>query len=172
MRLTLTLSARAASRSSEIPLDTPSSISLGKGSLNSGERTLSACRSLHSAATNFCLTRNSWAMNEGRQKFAIAECDRQQARGVRSPERCLRRSELNGSLAAYEKFSRSTPFAHQFGARTNAIAKASIHVRGHDETQACRRASAIAGWQMGCFRLRRCRSGSEHEDFAFVDCAC
>ena len=25
------------------------------------------------------------------------------------------------------------------------------------------------GWQMGRVRLRRCRSGSEQEDFAFVD---
>src|SRR5512132_2072882 len=109
-------------------------------------------------------------MNEGRQKFAIAECDRQHARGVRSPpERCVRRSELNGSLAAYEKFSRSTPFAHQFGARTNAIAQASIHVRRHDETEARRRAGAVAGWKMGRIRLRRCRSGSEYEDFAFMD---
>jgi hypothetical protein len=72
-------------------------------------------------------------------------------------------------LAAYEKFSRSTPFARDLGARANAIAKASIHIRGHDETQARRRAGAIAGWQMGRVRLRRCGSGSEHEDFAFVD---
>src|SRR5712675_2048066 len=108
-------------------------------------------------------------MNEGRQKSAIAECDRQHARGVCSPERCLRLSELNGSLAAYEKFSRSTPFARYLGARANAIAKASVHVRGHDETEARRRAGAVARWQMGCFRLRRRRSGSEHEDFAFVD---
>src|SRR6478672_4247757 len=107
-------------------------------------------------------------MNEGRQKFAIAECDRQHARGVRSPERSLRWSGLNGSLAAYEKFSRSTPFGGHLGARTNAIAKASFHIRGHDETEARRRAGAVAGWQMGCFRLRRRRSGSEHEDFAFV----
>src|SRR6476619_276962 len=108
-------------------------------------------------------------MNKGRQKLAIAECDRQHARGVRSPERCLRRSELNGSLAAYEKFSRSTPFARDLGARANAIAKASIHIRGHDETEARRRAGAVAGWEMGGVRLRRWRSGSEHEDFAFVD---
>ena len=90
-------------------------------------------------------------------------------RGVRSPERCLRGSELNGSLAAYENFSRSTPFARHVGARANAIAKASIHLRGHDETEARRRASAVAGWQMGRVRLHRRRSGSEHEDFAFVD---
>ena len=136
---------------------------------DSGERTLAACWSPHSAATNFCLIRNSWAMNGGRQKFAIAECDRQPARGVRSPERCLRRSELNGSLAAYEEFSRSTPFARQLGARANAIAKASIHIRGHDETEARRRAGAGARRQVGRVRLRRCRSRSEHEDFAFVD---
>src|SRR5882757_7596040 len=108
-------------------------------------------------------------MNKRRQKLAIAECDRQHARGVRSPEGCLRRSELNGSLAAYEKFSRSTPFARQLGARANAIAKASIHLRGHDETEASRRAGAVARRQMGLIRLRRRRSGSEHEDFAFVD---
>ena len=113
---------------------------------------------------------DSTPSNERRsQKFAIAECDRQHARGVRSPERCLRRSELNGSLAAYEKFSRSTPFARHLGARANAIAKASLHVRRHDETEARRRTGAVAGWQMGRVRLRRCRSGSEHEDFAFVD---
>src|SRR5881394_719178 len=102
-------------------------------------------------------------------KLAIAECDRQHAGGVRFPERSLRRSELNGSLAAYENFSRSTPFARHVGARANAIAKASIHLRGHDETEARRRASAVAGWQMGRVRLRRRRSGSEHKDFAFVD---
>src|SRR4029077_16773966 len=166
----LTFSMRAASRSIEMPSARPGNISLGKAcSLTSGERTLLACWSLHSAATNFSWTRNSWAMNEDRQKSAIAECDRQHARGVRSPERCLRQSELNGSLAAYEKFSRSTPFARHLGARANAIAKASIQVRGHDETEARRRASAIARRQMGCFRLRRRRSVSEHEDFAFVD---
>ena len=88
---------------------------------------------------------------------------------MRSPERCLRGSELNGSLAAYEEFPRSTPFARHVGARANAIAKASIHIRGHDETEARRRASAVAGWQMGRVRLRRRRSGSEHKDFAFVD---
>ena len=67
-------------------------------------------------------------MNEDRQKFAIAECDRQHARGVRSPERYLRRSELNGTLAAYEMFSRRDTVARHFGARANAIAKASIHI--------------------------------------------
>src|SRR4029077_6339867 len=97
------------------------------------------------------------------------ECDRQHARGVRSPEPCLRRSELNGSLAAYEKFSRGIPSALHLGARANALAKASIYLRRHDETEARRRAGAVAGWQMGGVRLRRCRSGSEHEDFAFVD---
>jgi len=110
-------------------------------------------------------------MNEARKKFATRESfrSRQHARGVRSPERCLRCSELNGSLAAYEKFSRSTPFARYPGARANAIAKASLHFRRHDETQAGRRAGAVAGWEMGGVRLRRRRSGSEHEDFAFVD---
>src|SRR6476660_9493695 len=104
-------------------------------------------------------------------KFAIRESfrSRQHAKGVRSPEGCLRCSELNGSLAAYEKFSRSTPFARYLGARANATAKASIHLRRHDETEARRRAGALAGWQMGCVRLRRRRSGSEHQDFAFVD---
>src|SRR6478736_3119132 len=97
-------------------------------------------------------------MNKGRQKFAIAECDRQHARGVRSPERCLRCSELKGSLAAYEKFSRSTPFARYLGARANAIAKASVHVRGYEEPEARRRAAAVPGWQMGLVRLRRRRS--------------
>jgi hypothetical protein len=31
-------------------------------------------------------------------KFAIAECDRQHARGVRSPEHSLRRWQLNASF--------------------------------------------------------------------------
>src|ERR1700746_552727 len=47
----------------------------------------------------------------------------------------------------------------------NAIAgstKASVHIRRHDETEARRRAGAIAGRQMGRVRLRRCRSGGEH----------
>src|SRR5947199_3313484 len=87
------------------------------------------------------------------------------------PGTLLRLSKLNGSLGAYEKIFRSTPFACRLGVRTNAIAKASIHVRGHDETEARRRADAVARWQMGRLRLRRCRSRSEHEGFALVDCA-
>ena len=53
----LTLSARAANRSSEIPSTRETVVSLGKAcSLNPGERTLLACWSPHSAATNFvCL---------------------------------------------------------------------------------------------------------------------
>src|SRR4051812_40306014 len=111
----------------------------------------------------------SWAMKERgkspRSQNAIANTPEACA----PPEGSLRSSELNGSLAAYEKLSCGTPLTRHLGARANAIAKAPVHVRGHDETEACRRAGAVAGWQMGCFRLHRCRSGSEHQDFASVD---
>src|SRR5205814_9126298 len=66
----------------------------------------------------------------------------------------------------------SRSFTHQFRrSRADAITnyQACIHLRGHDETEARRRAGALAGWQMGRLRLRRRRSGSEHQDFAFVD---
>ena len=44
-------------------------------------------------------------MNEGRQKFAIAECDRQHARGVRSPEmslQCNRRTRYCSAMVKIE----------------------------------------------------------------------
>ena len=130
-----------------------------------GERMSLTCWRSHSAIANFAIV----GRKTPNQKFVAAECGDQHATSVRSPERFLLRSELNGSLAAYEKFFRSTPFARHFGARTNAIAKAPIHIRGHDETEARRRAGAFAGWQMGRVRLHRCRSGSQYQDFAFVD---
>jgi hypothetical protein len=63
-----------------------------------------------------------------RQKFVAAEYGDQHAGGVRSPEGRLRRLQFNGSLAAYEEFSRRSPFARYFDARANAITKASVHV--------------------------------------------
>src|SRR6516164_6527308 len=130
-----------------------------------GERTPLTCWRSHSAIANFAIV----GRKTPNQKFVAAECGDQHATSVRSPERFLLRSELNGSLAAYEKFFRSTPFARHFGPRTNAIAKTPIHIRGHDETEARRRASAVAGRQMGRVRLHRCRSRGKHEDLAFVD---
>jgi hypothetical protein len=47
---------------------------------------------------------------------------------VRSPERFLRRWELNGSFAAHENFSRIHSHARDLGARANAIAKASFYI--------------------------------------------
>src|SRR5262249_3539582 len=130
----LTLSARTASRSSETPSMRPGSISLGKGrSPNSGERTLSVCRSLH-PVDELLFDSELPGRDEGRQQFAIAECERQHARGVRSRERSLRRCELNGSFAAHENFARSHSHARHPGARASAIAKAPLQVRGHDKT--------------------------------------
>ena len=105
-----------------------------------------------------------------RQEFVAAESGDRHAKSTPSPERFLRRPALDGSLAAYEKFSRSVPFGRNIGARANAIviAKTAIHIRGHDETEARGLASAVAGRQMGGVRLRRCRSGGEHQDFTFV----
>src|ERR1044072_7650927 len=104
-------------------------------------------------------------------KLAIAKYDPQHARGVRSPERLLHRRSFGHSFAAHENISGNHPFVCELSARANAIAETPIHVRRHDEPQARRRAGAVAGWQMGCVGLRRCRSDGEQEDFAFMDCA-
>jgi hypothetical protein len=51
---------------------------------NSGEHTLAACWSRHSAETNFPFRLNSFGGVA--KKFAIAKCDRQHAASVRSPD--------------------------------------------------------------------------------------
>jgi hypothetical protein len=53
-----------------------------------GERTLSACWSPYSAATNFLVGSHREASCRTVEKFAIAERDRQHAESVRSPELC------------------------------------------------------------------------------------
>src|SRR5436190_7932065 len=73
------------------------------------------------------------------------------------------------SFAAHENISRNPTFICEFPARANAIAKASFHTRRYNGLKARRRGCAIARRQMGCFRLRRCRSPRKHEDFALVD---
>jgi hypothetical protein len=55
---------------------------------SSRERTLAACWSPHSAATNFSCGRGP-ACEDSIDKFAIAECDRPHAGSVRSPEICV-----------------------------------------------------------------------------------
>src|SRR5437868_1709673 len=47
--------------------------------------------------------------------------------------------------------------------------EAPVHVRGHDETEAGRRAGAVAGWEMGGVRRGRRRPRSEHENLASMD---
>jgi hypothetical protein len=52
---------------------------------NSGERTLAACWSRHSAATDFLGSFQGGA-HVGQKKIVFAECENQHAASVRSPE--------------------------------------------------------------------------------------
>src|SRR5437773_3482751 len=81
----------------------------------------------------------------------------------------LRVETFGERLAPHEEASRDHTFTRRDDIRPER--ETSVHVRGHDETQARGRTAAVARWQVGRVRLRRCRSRKEHEDFAFVDCA-
>src|SRR6266480_3151438 len=82
--------------------------------------------------------------------------------------------EFGETVSANESFCRSQSRAHKFAPRANTSAwslqrQTSIHLRRHDEAQTRRRAGAVARWEMGRIRLRRCRSRGEQENLAFVD---
>ncbi len=100
--------------------------------------------------------------------FAVS-CRELQGRGPWSQRQSLQAPFLNESLRAHESFPADYFCANDI--RPGAGREAPFHVRGHDETQTRRRADALARWQMGRVRLRGCRSRSEHEGFALVDCA-
>src|SRR5215471_13635869 len=102
--------------------------------MHSEERTPLACWQSHSAIAHFSPIRTI---------LNAAKCGDQHARGVRSPERRLRGLELNGSFAAHENLASTDSRTRHVGARANAISKAAVHVRRHDETEARRRASAV-----------------------------
>ena len=98
--------------------------------------------------------------------FAVS-CRELQGRGPWSQRQSLQAPFLNESLRAHESFPADYFCANDI--RPGAGREAPFHVRGHDETQARRRTGAVAGREVGRVRLHRCRSGSEYEDFAFVD---
>src|SRR4030095_832641 len=82
--------------------------------------------------------------------------------------------EFGGSFPLHEGSYCNQLCAHDFAPRANTSARylqrqTSIHLRRHDEAQTRRRTGAVAGWEMGRVRLRRCRSRGEHQNFAFVD---
>ena len=59
----------------------------------------------------------------------------------------LRVESFGESLAPHEEASRDRTFTRRYDIRPER--ETSLHVRGHDETQARGRAGAVAGWEVG-----------------------